>query len=193
MSEIEIRQATLDDARLLTDLSYTTFWDAFAHHPKNAPDDLAHYMRQAFNVEQIAAELVEPNAIFLIAEIDGKPAGYAKLNIDNIEDGVTAERPIELARLYSHQEYLGRGVGQDLMDACFELASENDHDVIWLGVWEFNPRAQRFYERNGFRIVGRHKFQLGSDPQTDLLMQRDIHHRDTDNTEKEDTLSKNPQ
>ena len=150
MNEILIRQATLDDAKLLTDLSYTTFWDAFAHHPKNAPDDLAHYMRQAFNVEQIAAELVEPVSIFLIAEIDGKPAGYAKLIADSIEPGVTAERPIELSRLYSQQEYLGRGVGQNLMDACFEFAKENDRDVMWLGVWEYNPRAQRFYEKNGF-------------------------------------------
>ena len=53
---LTIRQATVEDAKLLTDLAYTTFWDAFAHHPKNAPDDLNHYMRQAFNVEQIAAE-----------------------------------------------------------------------------------------------------------------------------------------
>ena len=41
---ISIRQASMNDAKLLTDLSYTTFWDAFAHHPKNAPDDLNHYM-----------------------------------------------------------------------------------------------------------------------------------------------------
>src|SRR6185295_13140976 len=99
MTSVSIRQATSDDARLLTDLSYTTFWDAFAHHPKNAPDDLAHYMRQAFNIEQITAELAEPASVFLIAEIDEKPAGYAKLIVDSIEDGVTASRPIELSRL----------------------------------------------------------------------------------------------
>ena len=171
---ISIRQATQDDAKLLTDLSYTTFWDAFAHHPKNAPDDLNHYMRQAFNQEQIEAELTEQSSIFLIAEIDGKPAGYAKLIIGSIEEGVTASRPIELSRLYSHQEFIGKGVGQNLMDACFERARRHDHDVMWLGVWEHNPRAQRFYEKNGFEVVGRHTFQLGSDPQTDLLMQRDL-------------------
>ncbi len=174
MPDTQIRQAIPDDAKLLTDLSYTTFWDAFAHHPKNAPDDLAHYMRQAFNVEQIAAELAEPNSVFLIAEIDSKPAGYAKLVCDSIEDGVTASRPIELSRLYSHQEYIGKGVGQDLMDACFDLAWAENCDVMWLGVWEFNPRAQRFYEKNGFRSVGKHTFQLGSDPQTDILMQREL-------------------
>lgn len=171
---ISIRQASQNDAKLLTDLSYTTFWDAFAHHPKNAPDDLNHYMRQAFNQEQIAAELADPSSIFLVAEIDGKPAGYAKLIVGSIEKGVTASRPVELSRLYSHQEFLGRGVGQNLMDACFERARRHDHDVMWLGVWEYNPRAQRFYEKNGFEVVGRHTFQLGSDPQTDLLMQKSI-------------------
>lgn len=174
MSEIRIRHANGDDAKLLTDLSYTTFWDAFADHPKNGPDDLAQYMREAFNLEQIAAELVDPNSIFLIAEIEGKTAGYAKLIIGTTEDGITAMRPIELSRLYSHQEFLGRGVGQGLMDRCFEIARSRGHDVMWLGVWEYNPRAQRFYERNGFRPVGRHVFQLGTDPQTDLLMQSDL-------------------
>ena len=171
---IRIREATIADAKLLTDLSYTTFWDAFAHHPKNAPDDLNHYMRQAFNVDQITAELAEANSIFLIAEVDGKAAGYAKLILDSTEHGITAIRPIELSRLYSHQEYIGKGVGQNLMDACFDFAIKNGNDVMWLGVWEYNPRAQRFYEKNGFRQVGRHVFQLGNDPQTDLLMQRAI-------------------
>jgi len=174
MSSISIRPATLDDAKLLTDLSYTTFWDAFAHHPKNAPDDLAHYMRQAFNTEQIVAELADPDSIFLIASIDGKPAGYSKLIVGSIEPGIKAERPVELNRLYSHQEYLGKGVGQNLMDACFERARDDGNDVMWLGVWEYNPRAQRFYEKNGFKVVGRHTFLLGSDPQTDLLMQREM-------------------
>ena len=174
MSEISIRPATIDDAKALTDLAYTTFWDAFAHHPKNAPEDLNHYMRQAFSLEQISAELEDDKSIFLIAEIEGEPAGYAKIIIGAIEDGITAERPIELNRLYSHQQFLGKGIGQALMDACFERAKADGHDVMWLGVWEFNPRAQRFYEKNGFRVVGSHVFQLGEDPQTDLLMQREL-------------------
>ena len=174
MSPLSIRQATAVDAKVLTDLAYTTFWDAFAHHPKNAPDDLNHYMRQAFNQDQITAELADDKNIFLIAELDGEAAGYSKIIIDNTEPGITAERPVELSRLYSHQKHLGQGVGQTLMDACFERAKAEDRDVMWLGVWEYNPRAQRFYEKNGFRVVGSHVFQLGKDAQTDLLMQREL-------------------
>lgn len=174
MSQILIRQAVPEDAKLLTDLAYTTFWDAFAHHPKNAPDDLNYYMRQAFNQEQITAELSDARNIFLIAEIEGEAAGYSKIIIDNIEPGVTAERPVELSRLYSQQKHLGQGVGQTLMDACFERAKADGRDVMWLGVWEYNPRAQRFYEKNGFEVVGSHVFLLGKDPQTDLLMRREL-------------------
>jgi GNAT superfamily N-acetyltransferase len=174
MANLLIRQAVYEDAKILTDLAYTTFWDAFAHHPKNAPDDLNHYMRQAFSLEQISTELADDKSIFLIAELENEPAGYAKIIIDNIEPGITAERPIELNRLYSHQRFLGQGVGQSLMDACFRRAREEGCDVMWLGVWEFNPRAKRFYEKNGFRKVGKHTFVLGSDPQTDLLMAKTL-------------------
>lgn len=169
-----IRLSKADDANLLSDLAYTTFWDAFHEHPKNAPEDMAAYMAEAFSRETVAAELADPKNIFLLAEIGGEAAGYAKLTIGTIEEGITAERPIELNRLYSHQQFLGKGVGQALMDECFAAARELGCDVMWLGVWEYNPRAQRFYEKNGFRVVGSHVFQLGSDPQTDLLMQREL-------------------
>lgn len=171
---ITIRQAVVEDAEMLRDLAYTTFWDAFHDHPKNAPHDLADYMQKAFSSEQVTAELSDANNIFLIAEIESQTAGYAKLIKGSTEQGITAENPIELSRLYSHQKYLGKGVGQTLMDACFERARTEGFDVMWLGVWEYNPRAQRFYEKNGFREVGKHTFQLGSDPQTDLLMQKTL-------------------
>lgn len=172
--QITIRQAVVEDGEMLRDLAYTTFWDAFHDHPKNAPHDLADYMQKAFSSEQVAAELADPNSIFLIAEIEGETAGYARLIMNSTEHGISADKPIELNRMYSHQKFLGKGVGQTLIDACFERAETEGADVIWLGVWEYNPRAERFYEKNGFRVVGKHTFQLGSDPQTDLLMQRDL-------------------
>jgi ribosomal protein S18 acetylase RimI-like enzyme len=131
-------------------------------------------MRQAFTLEQISAELVDPKSTFLIAEVDREPAGYAKLIYESTEPEIIGEWPVELSRLYSHQKFLGQGVGQALMDACFTQVQEAGSDVIWLGVWEYNPRAQRFYEKNGFRFVGKHTFLLGSDPQIDLLMQKDL-------------------
>jgi ribosomal protein S18 acetylase RimI-like enzyme len=170
MIEIKIT----DDAEMVAELARSTFWDAFKDHPKNAPHDMADYMAKAFSVEHVRSELSDPQNIFLVAEIENKPAGYAKLIRDNIEPGVTAERPIELGRLYVHQEFLGKGIAPALIEKCYETGRELGHDVIWLGVWEFNPRAQAFYKKQGFRFVGKHVFLLGSDPQNDLLMQKDL-------------------
>lgn len=174
MSEIKIRQATTEDSEMIAELSFKTFWDAFHEHPENAPEDMAVYMEKAFSVEQTRRELSEENSIFLIAEIENENAGYAKITLGNIEEGITAENPIELNRLYAHQKFLGKGIGQALMDECFRIASENNCDVMWLGVWELNPRAQAFYRKYGFYEVGKHVFQLGSDAQIDLLMQKDL-------------------
>jgi GNAT superfamily N-acetyltransferase len=176
-----VRSARRGDAKLLAELAYKTFWDAFHDHPANRPEDMAAYMAAAFSEEQIARELADERNIYFIAELDGEPAGYAKLIVGATEQGINADRPIELARLYSHQKFLGKGVGQALMDACLSKARGLGCDVMWLGVWEHNPRAQRFYQRNGFSFCGTHIFQLGSDPQTDLLMRKELF--TTENTE----------
>lgn len=174
MEEVKIRRADLEDAEMLAELSRKTFWDAFHENPKNAPEDMADYMNSAFNVGQIRKELADEKAIFLIAEIENEAVGYAKLSLGSREPEITAEKPIELVRLYSKQEFLGKGIGAKLMDECFEFAGKNGCDAMWLGVWEFNPRAQAFYRKYGFYEVGKHIFQLGSDAQTDILMQKNF-------------------
>ncbi len=174
MSEIQIRTATTEDIDMVVELARVTFWDAFAGHPKNAPHDTDEYMTNAFSVERMTGQLSDPDNIFLIAEIDNEPAGYARLVRHSTEDGIVAEKPVELNRLYVHQKFLGLGIGPALMEKCFETGKENGHDVIWLGVWEYNPRAQAFYKKYGFQFAGNHIFQFGSDPQTDLLMQKEL-------------------
>jgi len=174
MFEAIIRQATFKDSELLTKLAYKTYWDAFHAHPRNDPKDFGDYMQRAFNLEKIQAELADKNSIFLVAEIGDEMAGYAKLELLRLEPPIKGKKPIELNRLYAKQELIGKGIGQLLIDMSFETARKLECDVIWLGVWELNPRAIRFYEKNGFRKVGSHIFQMGTDKQTDLLMQKEL-------------------
>ena len=68
------------------------------------------------------------------------------------------------------KEFHGKKVGQFLYDKAIELAKEKNVDYVWLGVWEKNQRAIRFYEKNGFVIFDKHIFKLGNDAQTDILM-----------------------
>ncbi len=171
---MHIRCATPHDAELLATLGRQAFIEAFADHPKNHPDDLAAYMLSAFDIDTLARELADIDVTFFVADVDGTAVGYAKLKRDVREVGVVGERPIELCRLYNLRAFIGRGIGSALLRACLDFAQAHGHDVIWLGVWEYNMRAQEFYARFGFAFCGAHVFMLGTDAQTDLLMQRRI-------------------
>lgn len=168
--DLKIRRGKVADAALLAELGARTFSETFA--VDNTPEDLAAYMATAFNVAQQTAELKDPASTFLIAEVDGRAAGYARLHHGEPEKGVEGAKPVELVRLYVSREWLGHGVGAELMRACIDAARQAGHETIWLGVWERNPRAQAFYRKWNFRPVGEHMFRLGSDLQRDILMER---------------------
>ena len=167
-----IRRAGVDDAALLAELGARTFIETFS--ADNRPEDMAAYLAAAFGPEQQVAELTDPHSIFLIAEVDGVAAGYAKLDPGRTPESVTGARPIELVRLYVSKAWLGRGVGAALMRDCLDEAKRAGYQTLWLGVWERNKRARAFYRKWNFRDVGKHIFQLGDDPQTDILMERPV-------------------
>ncbi|HEV7890106.1 MAG TPA: GNAT family N-acetyltransferase [Pyrinomonadaceae bacterium] len=169
---LHIRRASTEDAKLLAELGARTFAETFSED--NPPEDMAAYMAASFTLERLTAELTDPLSIFFIAEVDGSAAGYAKIHPGETAEGVEGQRPVELVRLYVAQAWLGRGVGPALMQRCIDEAREMGFQTVWLGVWERNHRAQAFYRKWNFYEVGEHIFQLGSDPQRDIVMQRAI-------------------
>ena len=168
--DVTIRRAVAGDAGLLSELGARTFSETFA--ADNSPEDMAAYLASSFNPARQTAELNDPASTFFIAEVGGLAAGYAQLHAGEPAEGIEGPQPVELVRLYVSREWLGRGVGEALMRACLDGARQAGHETIWLGVWERNGRAQAFYRKWDFRAVGEHVFQLGSDPQTDILMER---------------------
>ncbi|HYO63128.1 MAG TPA: GNAT family N-acetyltransferase [Pyrinomonadaceae bacterium] len=171
-TDLSVRRATGDDARLLAELGELTFSETFAH--LNTPEDMEAYTSAVFTPARLAEELADPRSAFWVAEAGGEPAGYAKLQASEPPPCVAGERPVELVRLYVLRRWHGLGAAKALMRACVEEAHRWGHRTMWLGVWEHNARAQAFYRKWGFRHVGEHVFQLGSDPQTDWLMEGDL-------------------
>jgi GNAT superfamily N-acetyltransferase len=171
-SAARIRRAGPADAALLAELGARTFHETFA--ADNRPEDMAAYLASAFSVEQTERELSDPRSIWLVAEIDGAAAGYAKLYAGAAPECVRGPDPVELARIYAARAWLGRGVGALLLRACLEEARRGGHRTIWLGVWERNERARAFYRKWDFRDAGTQIFQLGSDTQTDVVMEREL-------------------
>ncbi len=173
-TNLKIRRGTVEDAETLAPLAVKIFNDTFAANPLNKPEDMQSYIAEFMSGAAFENELADENSVFFIAEAANKMIGYAKLLAHSIEECVSDKNPIELCRLYVAHEFHGAGIAQTLMDKCFAEAKRKNFQTMWLGVWEFNFRAQKFYEKLGFSKVGKHIFQLGSDPQTDFVMEKKI-------------------
>jgi GNAT superfamily N-acetyltransferase len=163
-----IRRADASDAGLLAELGARTFLDTFA--ADNKPDDMAAYLSSSFSHARQTEELLDARTAYLIAEVDDEAIGYAQLHAGDAPEHVTGDAPVELVRFYVTRQWHGRGISGPLMRACIDEARRAGHRTMWLGVWERNGRAQSFYRKWGFEKVGEHIFQLGSDPQNDVLM-----------------------
>ena len=143
---------------------------------ENDPRDMEAYLAATYGEARQRAELEAEGNSFVIAESDDELAGYAfvrraPLDVDGFRD---EPRSVELVRFYVDPRWHGQGVARGLMDAVVSEARARGAALLWLGVWERNPRAIRFYEKQGFRDVGHHDFVLGRDVQTDRLMAREL-------------------
>lgn len=169
---LSVRRVAAADAAALADLAARTFFDAFgdSHDPAN----MAVYLATEFSPERVAAEIADPATTFLVAWREGRAVGYAKLIAGPAPACVTGPRPFELSRLYVEQGLLARGVGGALMAACLDEARRGGFATLWLGVWEPNARARRFYAKWGFREVGIKPFPFGDEMQEDLVLERPV-------------------
>ena len=172
MTPVTIRTATPADAALLAGLGARTFRDAFG--PENEPADVERHVAATHAPAVVAANLADPAATVLLAFAGLTPVGYAALRAGSAIGSVRADAPLELERLYVEHAETGGGVGSALMAAVLARAEAGAHDAVWLGVWERNVRAVRFYERWGFAAVGEKAFVVGVDVQRDVVMARPV-------------------
>lgn len=165
-----IRTADPRDAKRLARIAEQTFRDTFA--AMNTPHDMALHCRASYSESIQAREITDPLMLTLISEDAGRVVGFAQLRWGAAPSCVHARAPGEILRLYVARDYHGTGIAYELMCACVRHLAEHRSDVIWLGVWERNPRAIAFYKKFGFTEVGEHVFKVGSDPQRDVVMVR---------------------
>jgi ribosomal protein S18 acetylase RimI-like enzyme len=170
---ISIRRAGNEDAPLIADMSRRTFYQTYA--PYNTPENMDQFLGTQFTRELLMEEVHSPRNIFLLAFLDGAPAGYTRL-FDNSEQPpeLGGAAAIEIARIYCEQETIGKGVGKALIQACLETGREKGKEWIWLSVWEHNHRAIGFYTKMGFQPFGKHFFILGRDIQNDWCLKKKL-------------------
>jgi ribosomal protein S18 acetylase RimI-like enzyme len=165
---MKIRKVNIQDIEKLKKIGKLTFAETYSSD--NSKEDMQKYLEEEFSTEKLKKELTDKDAEFYFAELDDKVIGYLNANYGQSQTEMKGENALEIERIYVQKEFHGKKVGQILYDKAIELAKEKNVEYVWLGVWEQNPRAIRFYEKNGFVAFDKHIFQLGNDEQTDIMM-----------------------
>ena len=168
MKSIEIKRATINDIQQLQKIARRTFIETFA--AANTEENMKKYLEEGLSAEKIAAELIDPNTEFYFATYNNKTIGYLKLNFGQSQTELQDDAALEIERIYVLKEFHGKKVGQELFEKAMQVAQQKKANYLWLGVWEENPRAIRFYKKNGFVEFDKHLFKLGDDEQTDIMM-----------------------
>ncbi len=170
MMQVDVRKATMDDRAALQLIGRQTFYETFARH--NTEADMNKYLEGTFNERQVVSELDNSDCLFFMAWEGSSVIGYLKLSIGEAQTELREEAGLEIERIYVLKPYHGLGVGQLLYEKAIDVARSLQKTYVWLGVWEENARAIRFYEKNGFVAFDNHTFLVGDDEQTDIMMKK---------------------
>jgi ribosomal protein S18 acetylase RimI-like enzyme len=167
-----IQKITLNEVEALQAISKLTFYETFAE--VNTEENMSSYLENDLSLERLSEELSNPNSEFYFASLENEVVGYLKINCESSQTEQKTANSIEIERIYVLKEFLGKNIGQLLLEHAFQIAREKGNENVWLGVWEENKRAIRFYQKNNFKEFDKHIFMLGEDAQTDILMRRKL-------------------
>lgn len=169
---MDIRQARKPDCMPLAQFARRTFLAAYGG--EDPPERVLQHVKEWFSDAEIGRALGNENVTFLLATEnneygDERILGYVKLcwqrPIEELEDRAAAQ----LERIYVDQRRHSRGLGSALLRAAVDKAADQQATWLWLGVWQENQRAQRFYERQGFERVGVTHFMMGEVREEDYI------------------------
>ena len=148
---ITIRRATIDDA------------EAIAHIINSVVDEERYTSLRKFSVEEereYLSSLDEREGMF-VAIKDGKIVGLQEISLF-----------AKWSKSMSHvgniltlilQAYRGQGIGTQLAERTLKFARENRYEKISSYVIKDNIHAINYYEKLGFRVVGRWTKQIKLD------------------------------
>lgn len=172
---LAIRRATLGDARDLHEVAAATF--PLASPPDTRPEDIDAFIAANLSEARFADYLADPARILFLAHVDADAVGYTMLVTGEPYDAeaaqaVTTRPTVELSKIYVRPEHHRTGCAAALMAASLEAAAATGARSVWLGVNQRNDRANRFYEKQGFRVVGTKHFLVGERLFEDFVRER---------------------
>ncbi len=164
MSEINIRQATLNDRALIRSISERTWPSTYGHI---ISQEQIEFMLDWMYSDQSLKEQFENGHQFFIACLNGADIGFCSVSEDEVDhekDNTTKETQqsaFKLNKLYVLPTAQGTGSGKALLEKAIDIAKNAGAESIFLQVNKHN-NAYTFYLKNGFVKEAEFKFDIGN-------------------------------
>ena len=147
---MEIIPCDIRDARKLSDIALRAYDDFYLHlwH-----DNGEWYRNRCFTASVFEKELKQPNHAFYLLKEKGETVGFLKLNIDQPLKNYEQYNALELERIYLIKSAIGKGLGRQAVEFCFDYARKLNKEIVWLKAMDSSD-AVFFYEKLGFEHCG---------------------------------------
>lgn len=172
MENLKIKECKIEDLEEIKKISYETFDETFRKYNKKEDIDL--YLKNAFTKEKLEKEIENVNSKFYLFYYKDDLAAYLKLNILDAQSEEIDKDALEIERVYVKNKYQEHKLGKFLIKYAIDKAITLKKKKIWLGVWEHNEKALKFYKKLDFKIINSHDFYMGEDKQKDYIMMKDL-------------------
>jgi ribosomal protein S18 acetylase RimI-like enzyme len=174
---MQVRRAVASDAAVLSEVASATF--ALACPPHTTQQAIDEFIASTFTVAKFDGYLADPDRVLFLAIEHAAAIGYAMLVLGEPSDpdvvaSITRHPTAELSKLYVRPGHHGAGVSGELVAACVTAATAAGCAGMWLGVNQENARANRFYEKSGFALVGTKHFLVGDRLEDDFVRERPL-------------------
>ncbi len=171
---VRIRDAVSSDAHELARVAAVTFPLAC---PPDAPrEQVDAFIASALTESHFAEYVADAGRRVLVVDAGDEIGGYAMVVFGDPADpdaaAVTRRPSMELSKCYVSPDRHGDGTSALLIDAVLDVARQRGLASVWLGVNQQNARANRFYAKHGFEIVGTKHFMLGTRVEDDYVRER---------------------
>lgn len=169
----DFKKVNVTDVEVLQKVSKDTFYAAYQQDYEQALFDS--YFAEEMSLSKLTAELKDPQMHFFFLYDEAKVLGYVKVNVEAAQTVDKGTLYAELQRIYLYPELQGQGLGQVMFDyVCHFVKHTLKKPKLWLGVWEYNAPALKFYLKQGLVKTGSHSFVMGKQIDEDWIMEKDL-------------------
>ncbi|KAJ3272184.1 hypothetical protein HDV01_005838 [Terramyces sp. JEL0728] len=107
-------------------------------------------------------EWIERDYVLLAVDANQNIGGFVSVGKCAVPFGQVTTRDGEIKKMYVDQKYFGTGLAHILFKKGFEWVNQTFPGNIYISSFSGNDRAFKFYQKQGFELVGTCKYPVGN-------------------------------